>query len=240
MPKYRVITPGQVVSCAVCGVVFQGGNCRNLASACYDSHQTAPEPPRPLLPYQRHGPWELPADNTVHPDEHGHRSRVNPALNRENRRRWLAANYHKAQAFLERLGARPPEIWKEKISPLQRLAFAFHYGRWESVKQAAEAYAFDRAIERKVEEMNIPAIIEHEIWLRRKIQEAKTMLSGLLADSDMQRATQIIDTLRLDDYLAYVEETGDAAGPPENTDENENGDELYGDSPPDTGDNEEP
>lgn len=207
MPKYRVLIPGRSYQCTACGAIHQGLNARNLAAACYQAHQDAESGPYNPLPYSHHD--KAPGEGITRPDVHGHYRRVGPdspdyntvqyhqAFNRNSRRteRELAA--------LDRLLGKP-QVWKDKISPLQRLSYAYHYGGWESVKQAAYNLAYSEAIRQRLNEW-LPDLLRQTLHLDRLAREVisdELAQDKLAARLDMQEFTRrIVDRLALDRQL---------------------------------------
>lgn len=167
-PKYRIIVRGKAVACAECGTVFEGGNCRNMASSCFDSHFLEPEV-RPFLPYEKEPKAE--GEGVLFPDKHGHWKRLsesNPDRKKVeyNKAMHQAANRDREdQKRLIRDLFKSSQVWKDNISPLQRLSYAYHHGSWESVRQAAYALAYSEALRKKIDSLDIPLLIREALQL---------------------------------------------------------------------------
>lgn len=209
---YTEIQPGKIVACAYCGKVFEGGNCRNLAKRCYQSHLAPPEPPRNFTAYEKYTDMPFPTDDkTEHPDEHGHyyrghkdhwrylKTQVNKSLSNAERRE-----------FLKSVSAKPAINANPRHTPLQRLSYAYHFGGWEAVRQAAYALAYSEAVKRKIEELNIPEMLTREIQLYRALQQALEDLRDIDAAWDNDTINRLLDQLSMNDFLDYLEQGGKA------------------------------
>lgn len=215
--KFKVLIPGQKYACTTCGQVFEGMNCRNWAIKCYESHDDSADffnvayNPQPRQKRQRQ-----PGECVEYPDSGGHHpwARLSKRSNQYNRLQTSRSLYRceqydkKHEEYLDRLISKP-HIWKDKISPLQRLSYAFHYGGWEAVKQAAYNLAYSEAITKRLDEMNIPDVIRDLLHLDKllnemlgdldfiKYQEAKNDLDAFLRRLEM---TDFIEGLNIDDF----------------------------------------
>lgn len=192
--------------CAVCGTIFEGGNCRNLAARCYDSHEEENEPHGYLAgAYDKTEPKQ-PGDGVEHPDRHGHFRR----LNRDNpdflRISMNKAAYHNRMRFeaderyLDNMYKKIEE-WRHKPSALQRLAQAYHYGRWESVKQAAVAMGYETAIQRRLDEMNIPQLVQDQLELAPLFTEVAESLRDLDVVDAQTAIRALLDRIHLENEI---------------------------------------
>ncbi|OGO29971.1 MAG: hypothetical protein A2Z29_04705 [Chloroflexi bacterium RBG_16_56_11] len=172
MAKYRVLVNGRTFLCASCGAIYEGLNARKLVIACFDSHQAGPGK-RPFIAYDRDG--QLPGQGIEYPDGYGHFRRIGPGNPDYNRVQLGQARYYLSRhddiLFWLDNAIRHLERWPDKVTALQRLAYAFKMRRWESVKQAAYALAYSEAVKRRLDALNVPDIIRAELKLH-----------GLLAD----------------------------------------------------------
>lgn len=222
MAKYRVVVPGKSFMCVDCGAVFDGMNARNLAARCWDSHHKPPEiPPFIARPRQEKEPGE----GIEQPDRNGHWRRVNwqhPDWLRIQRNKALhqaAKREDETLRFWDRLLVKHHE-WNVKISPMQRLAYAFTHGGWDAVKQAAIALSYSAAIERKIEDLNIPLLIADALNIQNIVEDIRETMDDLdyLENEDARRDIfnrRII--AELEKYLGDIREE-------KNDDESENPD----------------
>jgi len=169
MSKIKTVIQGRAYLCRECGKLFDGLNCRNLALRCFDSHQAAPKA-TPFVAYTHNGPLDFldtdPRAGVDYPDdtkEHRWRrvKRDNPDFKRIvlGKSRLMAERRELLAMFPHR------ENWGKEGHFLQRLSQAYHFRRWESVKQAAVAYGFSEAVRRRLDELNIPQLIIDQFHL---------------------------------------------------------------------------
>ena len=183
-PEYYSRLPDGTCQCVICEVVyptrFQAQKCcqdkkpySDFLNGVSAFHLAKLKSFRPLPRLTDKEPGE----GIEYPDRNGHWRRGKPDT-------WLQkrANYHKAMSqgydrHYQELRRELYELFKEwlewdtKISPLQRLAYAYHYGGWEAVKQAAVNMGYSQAIERRLDALNIPEIIRQELHLQALIQD---------------------------------------------------------------------
>jgi hypothetical protein len=178
MPKCRVIINGKAYACGSCCTVFDGANAKNLAIRCFNAHSEKKDALQSnFTPYNRSGDdnilekdYRAGVDYPAAGKEHLWRrvNRSNPDFYRivMNKARLSAIRGELAELSRQK---KQSELWNPRISPLQRLAYAFHHGRWESVKQAAIAYGFSEAVQRKLNALNIPQALQDALHLKREL-----------------------------------------------------------------------
>lgn len=174
-PRIKTLENGKSYMCTICETVHSGPNCRNRALKCYDSHFILSERIINHAPYNPE-PKE-PGAGVEYPDQYGHFRRLSPDNPEYNRimvnkaRHFLDQRERNLEKYLDSV-LRKLEKWDHsKATPLQRLSYAFYHGRWESVKQAAYALAYSRAVEMLIERLNIPEIIQSTLKLQRLLTE---------------------------------------------------------------------
>ena len=200
---YHAIVPGKAFACNACGQVFDGPNCRNLAIRCHHSHEKQ-EPSTSHIAYQTRP--KLEGESVAYPDSWGHFRRTdsnNPDHNALEYHRAHHRNDQEHQRHLKEIRAlfKQAETWKKRISPLQRLAYAYHFGRWESVKQAAIAYGFSQAVTRYLDALDIPHVL-------RDLFHMDDLVQSITEDMEAGERTHFINTaedfetrLRIEDLL---------------------------------------
>jgi len=91
-------------------------------------------------------------------------------------------------------------------SPLQSLSYAYHYGGWQAVKQAAYSLAYDRAIQERLDELNIPEIIVNELSLNQVIKEVIDDIHDLDALDAHQDIRKLVDKYFKERTIEEIEE----------------------------------
>lgn len=205
MAKCRVVIPGKAYACAECGAVYSGMNCKNMASRCYDGHQKSSFAYRP--PEARPRLDKEPGEGTEYPDRWNHWRRLVYGSEEYNKVQINRANHNlqkregKIDKLLSDFLTGKPQIWKDSISPLQRLAYAYHHGGWEAIKQAAYNLAYSEAIQQRLDDLNIPDVL-------RQLLGMENMLREMLDDADFMRFKEakndveaLANKLEIDSFL---------------------------------------
>jgi len=156
-----------------------------------------------------------PGEGIEYPDRNGHWRRLTKDTPKKrrvdyNKAMFLAQSrdYAQLRKELTRL-YRQQHQWQYKTSPLQRLSYAYHYGGWEAVKQAAYSLAYSEAIGRRLDALNIPDLIRRELQLERLIKDHLETMSDINAQEAAREIDQILAALELEDFMNTLEQGGD-------------------------------
>lgn len=175
-----MIIPGKKFACSICDTIFEGGNCRNLATRCYESHQRQNLKDEVLMNHFPNPHEKLKPGEGVDYLNRWHNWRRLTFGSKNYNRLQIGRSACRVEQYLYSLITRKPHVWKTKISSLQRLSYAFHYQGFEGVKQAAYALAYSEAVQKRLDDLNIPELI-------RSLLSLDKLLPELMSDFDFAR-----------------------------------------------------